>query len=109
MNKPVIALSALVVFLTGGLFIGTAAAEDDASHKFTRGALNTTTGWTELPRQVVTQTSEDPYQGMTYGLMDGLTLGTKRTLFGAWDWVTSPFPPYDTPKMQPETPFGDAP
>ena len=108
--RRLIGFSLFVTILAVGL-ISTpmAGADDTASQKFTRGAINTTTGWTELPLQVANQTSEDPYRGLTYGLIDGISEGTKRTLWGAWDWVTFPIPPYDKPTMEPETVFGEAP
>jgi putative exosortase-associated protein (TIGR04073 family) len=110
MDKQRFAISVLVVFLALGLLVPpAAAAEEGAGQKFTRGALNTTTGWTDLPKEVVTQSAEDPYRGMTYGFLDGLASGTKRTLYGTWDFVTFPIPPYNKPVMEPETPFGDAP
>jgi len=92
------------------LFIGilaVPAGADEPGDKFTRGAINTTTGWVELPYQVVTQSKEDPYRGMTYGFMDGLSNGLKRTLYGVWDGLTFLIPPHDQPKMQPETLFSE--
>ena len=101
-TKRAMVLGTLLAFIAIGLYAGSASA-DDASGKLMRGALNTTTGWTELPFQVAAQTAQDPYKGMTYGFMDGLATGLKRTLYGAWDLVTFPMPPYDKPVMDPET------
>lgn len=108
--RRTIGLSLFVTILAVGL-ISTpeASAEDSAAQKFTRGAINTTTGWTELPLEVAHQTSEDPYRGLTYGFIDGISEGTQRTLYGAWDWATFVIPPYNKPKMEPETVFGEAP
>lgn len=98
------AASILLVLMTFVTFVAAAGAEE-AGQKFVRGAVNTTTGWTELPLQISTQMSEDPYRGATYGFADGLSRGLKRTLWGAWDWVTFVIPPYDQPVMEPKTVF----
>ncbi len=109
MTKLGFTLATLIAFVALNLLAAEAFAED-ASKKFQRGALNTTTGWTELPLQMASQSSsENLYHGLTYGFVDGLTLGTKRTLYGAWDWLTFGLPPYDKPKMSPETVFGETP
>jgi len=94
----------LAVLLAFTLFTLTANATE-VSDKFTRGALNTTTGWTELPLQIFQQSSEHPYLGTTYGFMEGLSRGLQRTLYGAWDSVTFLIPPYDKPVMEPATVF----
>ena len=108
-----IVLGTLRILLTTGLVTGTAFAAShnmesnaDMGDKIKRGALNTTTGWTELPMQVVEESSsQNPYHGMTYGFINGLSTGLKRTLYGAWDFVTFPVPEYDKPVMEPETVF----
>ncbi len=107
--KTPFAVWAVALVLTALVFVPQAAGAEDASQKFTRGALNTTTGWVEFPQQVIHQSSENIYQGATYGALDGLSLGLKRTLYGAWDWATFAIPPYDKPKMEPETVFGATP
>ena len=108
MKIRAIGMATFVLFLTMGLFTGVAGAED-MGKKLCRGTINTTTGWAELPYQVVHQSSDDPYKGMTYGFMDGLSKGLQRTMYGVWDSVTFMVPPYHEPAMEPETLFGDAP
>ncbi len=99
----------VMALLTVGLLTTAVTAAEDAGKKFTRGAINATTGWAELPYQVATQTSDNPYRGMTYGFMDGVSRGVQRTLYGTWDFLTFMVPPSDKPVMQPETVFGDTP
>lgn len=104
MKKEILFILVLTIAAFG--IPGSAFAEDGAAKKFTRGALNTTTGWADLPMTMASECSEDMYQGMTYGFVNGLSNGVKRTLYGAWDWVTFPIPPHDKPVMDPETVFG---
>lgn len=104
MDKKGILFVVAVTFLSVSVLTPALYAEEPIN-KLSRGAINTTTGWTELPLQMANQSSENLYQGMTYGFMDGLSMGLKRTLYGAWDFVTFPVPPYDKPVMDPETVF----
>ncbi len=98
------ALGVLFLALTTMVVLtGTAAADNDMGEKLERGAANILTGWVELPYQVITQASDDPYRGVTYGFFDGISRGVQRTLYGTWDVVSFPFPPYDKPVMDPET------
>ena len=106
MRKNRILLSALLIVAVVGLLAPVASA-DDVGRKLLRGFLNTTTGWVELPYQVIHQSSDDAFRGMTYGFIDGLARGGQRTLYGVWDMVTFPIPPHDKPLMEPETMFGN--
>jgi len=100
-QRFVYGLLAVVVVL--GLF-PTIAGAADPGKKLTRGAANTVTGWVELPKEVIQQSSSDNlYVGTTYGLADGLTKGIQRTLYGVWDGVTFLIPPYEKPALKPET------
>lgn len=92
-----------VAVMVVGLLPAVASA-DGAGAKLSRGAVNTLTGWAELPKQVIDRSSSDnPYLGMTYGLADGLSNGLHRTLYGAWDSITFLVPPHEKPALQPET------
>lgn len=108
MGRKVLVVGVALALILSGVFIGAANAED-AGKKLSRGAINATTGWTELPLQMASQSSENLYSGLTYGFMDGLSMGLKRTLYGTWDFITFPVPPFDKPVMKPETVFGEAP
>ena len=109
MKIKAIALGALLALVSFGISASIAAAAEPP-HKLSRGAINMTTGWAELPMQMAHESSDSNiYQGMTYGFMDGLSTGLKRTMYGVWDFVTFPVPPHDHPVMEPETVFGEAP
>jgi len=108
MSKRGIVWGVGLAILVWSLFTATADAED-ASQKFARGAINTSTGWVDLPKEMANQVPEDPYRGLTYGFVDGISHGLQRTLYGAWDVATFAIPPYNRPKMEPETPFGNLP
>ena len=103
MNTKLTLWMLLLTLTTTVVLTQVANADNDVGDKLGRGAANILTGWVEIPYQVVTQSSDDPYRGMTYGFIDGISRGVQRTLYGAWDFVTFPFPPYDKPVMDPET------
>ena len=75
-----------------------------AATKLWRGFVNVTTGWVELPKRIheTTQTS-GAGAGATFGLLRGLGHGFVRTVGGAYEVVTFPFPapPGYRPVIQP--------
>ncbi len=107
MNTKVTLWILFLALIATVVLTGTANADDQILGKFSRGAINTTTGWAELPYQMFTQSSDDLYRGMTYGFMDGLCRGVQRTMYGVWDFVTCVVPPYSKPLMEPETLLGE--
>ena len=76
--------------------------------KFTRGLVNTATGWVEVPMRIH-ETSQDagPAAGFTWGLMRGLGHGFIRTAAGLYEVITCPFPapPNYEPVIKPEYVF----
>ena len=93
-----------------------ARAEQDtgrlATSKLFRGIVNLTTGWLEIPKQTV-NTSQDKGlgQGLTWGFAKGIGWAVGRTLAGAYEIVTFPFPIPENyqPVMQPEYVLSDLP
>jgi putative exosortase-associated protein (TIGR04073 family) len=80
--------------------------------KLTRGAVNTVTGWVEVPKRVHETTQLDgAAAGFTWGLLRGLGYGFIRTAAGLYELVTFPFPapPGYEPVIQPEYVFTDEP
>ena len=73
--------------------------------KLTRGLINTTTGWLEIPAQMAEQKKTDTTQVMWFfhGLLRGMTVGVARTAYGLWEMITFPVAPYNDPYMQPDT------
>ena len=104
--KSIVCCLVVIGFAFG--LIAPAAHAEDSSQKLGRGAVNATTGWMEVPNQMSAQMPDDSYKGMTFGFMDGLSRGIQRTLYGTWDLITFPFPPYDKPTMSPETLLKDS-
>ena len=97
-----------VAFLTLPALLLPASAQaekDTAARKFTRGLASLTTGFLEVPGNMV-------QEGRTNGALSGVTIGfamglgklVARTLTGAWDLVTAPFPIPSgfEPLLQPE-------
>ena len=87
----------------------------DVGNAFTkamRGAVNTVTGWVEIPKRIKETSDESgPAAGFTWGLLRGLGYGFIRTSAGIYELVTFPFPapPSYEPVMQPEFVFSDSP
>ena len=78
--------------------------------KLTRGAVNTVTGWVEIPKRIhETSQLDGAAAGFTWGLLRGLGHGFIRTAAGAYELVTFPFPapPGYQPVIQPEYVFTD--
>ena len=76
--------------------------------KLTRGAVNTITGWVEVPKRVHETTEQSGWgTGLTWGLLRGLGYGFVRTAAGLYEVFTFPFPapPDYEPVIQPEYVF----
>lgn len=75
------------------------------AHKLGRGVTNLLFGWIEIPRQIAKGWREtEPFTGTIVGLVKGVGWGFARTVAGAYEIITFPFPvPRDyVPVMQPE-------
>jgi putative exosortase-associated protein (TIGR04073 family) len=85
------------------------AQADTAADKAGRGLAAMTTGFLELPGNVVVETRErGPAWGMTVGVAKGLGGIVVRELVGVYEFVTSPFavPEGYRPILSPEYPWG---
>jgi putative exosortase-associated protein (TIGR04073 family) len=72
--------------------------------KLVRGAVNTLTGWVELPRHVCCELgNRDEHLGeqLAVGLTRGGGQALERTLVGAWETISFPVPSYE-PLIYPE-------
>lgn len=72
--------------------------------KLVRGLTNIVTGWVEVPKRVHETTERSgPGAGFTFGLVRGLGYGFIRTIGGAYETITFPFPapPDYRPVMRP--------
>lgn len=89
----------VVTFITAIIF-GTLTlpvlAETDKidGDRLERGAKNVALGWTEIPNSIVnvTKDTNNPFLGITVGLIKGTLNTFARTLSGVVDVVTSPIP-----------------
>ena len=78
--------------------------------KGARGAVNTATGWVEIPKRVhETSVTDGALAGFTWGLLRGLGYGFIRTAAGLYELVTFPFPapPGYAPVIDPEYVFAE--
>jgi putative exosortase-associated protein (TIGR04073 family) len=74
-------------------------------HKLGRGAVNTLTGWIEIPKNMAKQwRNYDPFTGIIVGGVEGAAWGVGRTATGLYDMVTFclPIPEDYQPLMEPE-------
>jgi len=106
--------AALLALLLGVVAPGAAQAQS-AARKCGRGLAAMTTGFLEIPGNIVKESREtSPARGFTLGFVKGLGAVVVRELVGVYEFVTSPFelPKGYAPIIQPEFPwsyFDDAP
>lgn len=79
-----------------------AHGDPTAERKLERGVLNLFTGFGEIPYQIGQEARINRYRGWLVGLPKGIAWGVFRTLYGAWDTLTFPVPPYSAPILDPE-------
>ncbi|MDQ6998301.1 MAG: exosortase system-associated protein, TIGR04073 family [Mariprofundus sp.] len=61
----------------------------DSGSKFTRGLANSVTGWGEIPKNIINESSDsNVLVGLTYGTVKGVVHTVGRTAVGAFDLVT---------------------
>ncbi len=73
--------------------------------KLVRGIANFTSGWVEIPKQIyLVGQNEGWLTGALRGPMDGLGMFVARTIAGAYEMVSFPFPipPHYQPLLQPD-------
>ncbi|MBI2104438.1 MAG: exosortase system-associated protein, TIGR04073 family [Candidatus Omnitrophica bacterium] len=114
--KPLAAMEgwlAALILLAGAPQVSADPMEaGGAVAKLTRGAVNTVTGWVEVPKRMHETTQLDgAMAGFTWGLLRGLGYGFIRTAAGLYELVTFPFPapPGYQPVIQPEYVFTEEP
>lgn len=102
-------LLGLFVLLVVGGASGACAEEfpiwRQAGMKLARGAVNFSTGWIELPKQIyLVGQAEGWVTGALRGPIDGLGMFVVRTVAGAYEVVTFPvpIPPRYQPMVAPE-------
>jgi putative exosortase-associated protein (TIGR04073 family) len=71
---------------------GQAAAQPQSEDRMVKAGKNLTLGWTEIPKtiQQVTKDTDNPFMGITVGLLKGVANAFSRTTSGAVDVVTFP-------------------
>lgn len=102
-NFAVVAAAAMSLVVSAG----TCYAQDPFT-KLGRGAANVLTGWVEIPKGVQAESAESNWlSGITVGLAKGVGMGVVRTIGGAYEVVSFPFPaPADyKPVLEPEYVF----
>jgi len=69
------------------------AFAQDPFTKLGRGAANLLTGWVEIPKtSYATSQEHNPFYGLTVGILQGAGKGIVRTVGGAYEMVSFPFP-----------------
>ena len=80
--------------------------------KLFRGIANAATGWMEIPKQMsLTWQESGPGVGLSWGFIKGIGWAVARSVGGAYEIVTFPFPIPEEykPIMQPEYVLSDLP
>jgi putative exosortase-associated protein (TIGR04073 family) len=92
-----------------GIGAGADTGADTATEKAGRGLAAMTTGFLEVPGQMVAETRlHGAAYGVPFGFVEGLGGIVVRELVGVYEFVTAPIPaPADyRPILQPEYPWG---
>lgn len=109
-QRPLRLHAAAVATLLGlALTLAGSASADTAARKAGRGLAAMTTGFLELPGNIVQETNRNgAAMGMTLGVAKGLGGIVVRELVGVYEFVTAPFPvPAGyRPILSPEFPWG---
>ena len=87
--KKIAIYALLISVVIGTLSLSALAAEQG---KLERAAKNTALGWTEIPKAItkVTKDTDNPFMGLTVGLLKGIANAFARTTSGLADVVTLP-------------------
>jgi putative exosortase-associated protein (TIGR04073 family) len=94
--------------LFGALVLPSVGMADTAVDKLGRGLAGMTTGFLELPGNIVAETRDrGGAAGATIGFAKGLGMIPVRELIGVYEFVTAPFPLPDNyePLVHPEYPW----
>ena len=114
------AVALIMVTAVAVLAAGRPAFADDGTQdtgrlvatKFFRGIVNAVTGWMEIPKQMIqTSNQEGAAKGLSWGFVKGIGWAVGRSVIGAYEIITFPFPvPEDyKPMLQPEYVLSDLP
>jgi putative exosortase-associated protein (TIGR04073 family) len=108
--RPVsLAVAALCAVLLLALVILPSAAEaQSATRKFGRGLAAMTTGFLEIPGNMVTESKSNGWgYGLTLGFVKGLGAVVVREIVGVYEFLSAPFPVPQgyKPLIQPEFPW----
>ena len=81
---------ALLVCVAISMFSLSAVAQDKEQDKLQNTTGNVLLGWTEIPKAVaaVTKDSDNPFLGITVGLLKGIANAFARTVSGVADVAT---------------------
>ena len=92
-----------IITLTAAIILGILTLPATAENKLERGPKNIILGWTEVPHAVVRVTKEtnNPFLGITIGLIEGVLNAIARTASGTVDTVTFGVNPDAEPAVKP--------
>ena len=88
----------------GSYYVPAETVVHQMAKKFFRGVLNVSTGWGEIPRQIVlTSISDNLPKSLTVGVFKGMLMTFVRTGVGVYDTVSFPSaaPGYYDPVLDP--------
>jgi putative exosortase-associated protein (TIGR04073 family) len=90
------AFTALTLFSLPNAYAHKSATPSSAGHtsaqKFGRGLAGMTTGFLEIPGNIVKETQAKGAVGFPIGLATGLGMTVTRELVGVYEFISAPFP-----------------
>ena len=111
--KRILSMTLLVTLIFGSFSAPVFAEAETGAMvvtKLFRGIANAATGWMEIPKQMSLVWQESgPGSGVSWGLIKGVGYAVARSVAGAYDIVTFPFPIPEgyKPIIQPEYVLSD--
>ena len=96
------------IFLVGMWLVPARCSAQTAPRKFGRGLAAMTTGFLEVPGNMVAETrAKGPGEGLPLGFAKGLGMIVVRELVGVYEFLSAPFPAPAgyRPIIQPEFPW----
>ena len=108
MKQPMTKVGIPSFILVCAVFCSTPAFAQDPFTKLGRGVANALTGWVEITKSVYqTSVEQNPFAGVTVGLVKGAGAALHRTGAGLYEVATFPVPlPQNySPAIEPEYVF----
>ncbi len=92
MKKILLVFAVLTLFSIPNAYADHKAGSYTSAQKFGRGLAGMTTGFLEIPGNIVKETKAQGAIGFPIGLATGLGMTVTRELVGVYEFLSAPFP-----------------